>query len=104
MKEIIKINMDLDINEETGNVRVSFEQGLSSNIEDILTKKELNKIKEDLSNVCEMIAQAIKRDMAIQYEKLEEELIQEELDKKIDNCNTLDDLLDLIKEVFAENN
>ncbi len=104
MREIIKISMDLDIDEVKGKVRLGIQQGIANDIEELLTKDEFKEVKKSLDDISEVISEAVKRDITETIEKQEEEFKKEinDIDEKIQNCENLDDLLKLALKFLTE--
>ena len=63
MKEIIKINMKLEANEELKEARIKFEQAIREDIEDLMSSKEIHMVRENLENICRIVSNAINRDI-----------------------------------------
>ena len=107
MREIIKISMDLDIDEVKGKVRLGIQQGIANDIEELLTKDEFKEVKKSLDDISEVISEAGKRDITETIEKQEEEEEEfkkeiNDIDEKIQNCENLDDLLKLALKFLTE--
>ena len=97
MKEIIKISMKLEANKELKEVRIKFEQAIKEDIKDLMSSKEFHVVRENLENICEIVSSAIRRDIE------EVSNISDELNKKINACQTIDELFELALDAFLKN-
>ena len=97
MKEIIKISMKLEANKELKELRIKFEQAIKEDIKDLMSSKEFHVVRENLENICEIVSNAIRRDM----EEISD--INDELNEKINACQTIDELFELALDAFLKN-
>ena len=97
MKEIIKINMKLEANEELKEARIKFEQAIREDIEDLMSSKEIHMVRENLENICRIVSNAINRDI----EEMSD--ISDELNEKIKACQTIEELFELALDAFLKN-
>lgn len=97
MKEIIKISMKLEANKELKELRIKFEQAIKEDIKDLMSSKEFHVVKESLENVCEIVSNAIRRDIE------DVSNISDELNEKINACQTIEELFELALDAFLKN-
>ena len=97
MKEIIKISMKLEVNKELKEVGIKFEQAIREDIEDLMSSKEIHMVRENLENICEIVSNAIRRDVE------DVSNISDELNKKINACQTIEELFELALDAFLKN-
>ena len=97
MKEIVKISSNLKIN-KNGDIKLKIEHKIAEDINDMLTKKERDLIEEHLDKIGEILAQATKRDVEETFNELETRKIREE----IENCKTMEELIQLTIDLFTE--
>ena len=95
MKEIIKISMGVNIKKD-GDLEVALEQGIREDIEDIITKKELKEVRDNLENICKIVAKAVKRDIS-EITDMDKDFL-----KKIDECKDFNELFELAFETFLK--
>ena len=97
MNEIIKISMKLEVNKELKEVGIKFEQAIREDIEDLMSSKEIHMVRENLENICEIVSNAIRRDVE------DVSNISDELNKKINACQTIEELFELALDAFLKN-
>ena len=95
MKEIIKISMGIDL-KRSGDVQIALEQGIREDIEDIMTKKEFQEVKNNLENICNIVSKAVKRDLT------EITDMDKDFFKKIDECKDFNELFELAFDTFLK--
>lgn len=113
MREIIKLGMGIEVKNEKGSLDIGFTQSINKSLKEVVTDEAFEMIKEKLEELCEIIADGItnKIEEIEELEELEEQVGMEQLDKEtkakidkimdkvqkeIESCNSLDDLLDLL--------
>lgn len=97
MREIIKISSNLKIN-KNGDIKLKMEHAIAEDIDDMLTKKERDLIEAHLDEIGEILAQATKRDVEETFNELEVRKIRE----KVENCETMEELMQLAIDLFTE--
>ena len=97
MREIVKISSNLKIN-KNGDIKLKMEHSIAEDIDDMLTKKERDLIEAHLDEIGEILAQATKRDVEETFNELEVRKIRE----KVENCETMEELMQLAIDLFAE--
>ena len=97
MREIVKISSNLKIN-KNGDIKLKMEHAIAEDIDDMLTKKERDLIEAHLDEIGEILAQATKRDVEETFNELEVRKIRE----KVENCETMEELMQLAIDLFAE--
>ena len=97
MREIVKISSNLKIN-KNGDIKLKMEHAIAEDIDDMLTKKERDLIEAHLDEIGEILAQATKRDVEETFNELEVRKIRE----KIENCKTMEELMQLTIDLFTE--
>ena len=97
MREIVKISSNLKIN-KNGDIKLKMEHAIAEDIDDMLTKKERDLIEAHLDEIGEILAQATKRDVEKTFNELEVRKIRE----KVENCETMEELMQLAIDLFTE--
>lgn len=97
MREIVKISSNLKIN-KNGDIKLKMEHAIAEDIDDMLTKKERDLIEAHLDEIGEILAQATKRDVEETFNELEVRKIRE----KVENCETMEELMQLAIDLFTE--